>query len=88
VHQLSDSDWAWCEREVAAVSPPPPRAQSTRASALYVLLGVLDDYLQREYKRLFDVFVRGRRTPMCLSHPRSARSGWKKRFARMRERNG
>ncbi|GLY36707.1 hypothetical protein Amsp01_027310 [Amycolatopsis sp. NBRC 101858] len=56
VHLLSDSGWAWCEKEIAEEEPPPPRGQSTLASALYVLLGGLNGYLQRENKRLFHVF--------------------------------
>ncbi|MFJ7214523.1 hypothetical protein [Amycolatopsis sp. NPDC098790] len=56
VHQLSDSGWAWCEEELAVGNPPPPRGQSTLASAMYVLLGGLNDYLVRENKRLFHVF--------------------------------
>jgi hypothetical protein len=55
-HQLTDSGWAWCEKELAAGGPPPPRGQSTLASALYVLLGGLNEFLQRENKRLFHVF--------------------------------
>jgi hypothetical protein len=56
VHQLSDSGWAWCETELAAGEPPPQRGQSPLATALYVLLGGLDEYLRREHKRLFHVF--------------------------------
>ncbi|SEF21502.1 hypothetical protein SAMN05421837_101900 [Amycolatopsis pretoriensis] len=56
VHVLSDSGWAWCEKELAAGDPPPPRGQSTLASALYVLLGGLNEYLARENKRLSHVF--------------------------------
>ena len=56
VHLLTDSGWAWCEKEMAAGGPPPQRGQSPLASALYVLLGGLNDYLQRENKRLFHVF--------------------------------
>ncbi|VVJ18884.1 Uncharacterised protein [Amycolatopsis camponoti] len=56
VHVLTDSGWGWCEKELAADGPPPPRGQSTLASALYVLLGGLNDFLQRENKRLFHVF--------------------------------
>ncbi|MGK3202351.1 hypothetical protein [Amycolatopsis sp. MEPSY49] len=59
VHVLSDSGWAWCEEELAAGDPPPPRGQSTLASALYVLLGGLNEYLVRENKRLFHVFGPG-----------------------------
>lgn len=56
VHVLSDSGWAWCEKELAAGGPPPPRGQSTLASALYVLLGGLNEYLERENLRLFQLF--------------------------------
>lgn len=56
VHVLTDSGWAWCEKELAAGGPPPPRGQSTLASALYVLLGGLNEYLERENLRLFQLF--------------------------------
>jgi hypothetical protein len=56
VHVLSESGWAWCENELAAGDPPPPRGQSTLASALYVLLGGLDEYLRRTNMRLAHVF--------------------------------
>jgi hypothetical protein len=56
VHLLTDSGWAWCEQELAAGGPPPQRGQSPLGSALYVLLGGLNGYLQRENKRLFHVF--------------------------------
>jgi hypothetical protein len=59
VHQLSDSGWAWCEKELGEGEPPPQRGQSPLATALYVLLGGLDGYLRRENKRLFDVFGPG-----------------------------
>ncbi|HET6705294.1 hypothetical protein [Amycolatopsis sp.] len=59
VHQLSDSGWAWCEKELVAGGPPPQRGQSPLATALYVLLGGLDGYLRRENKRLFQVFGSG-----------------------------
>ncbi len=57
VHQLSDSGWAWCENELAAGDPPPQRGQSPLATALYVILGGLGAYLQREKLRLGDVFA-------------------------------
>ena len=63
VHLLTDSGWAWCEKEMAAGGPPPQRGQSPLASALYVLLGGLNGYLQRENKRLFHVFGTGTGTP-------------------------
>lgn len=56
VHLLKDSGWAWCEKELAAGSPPPQRGLSPLASALYVLLGGLEGYLQRANLRLADVF--------------------------------
>jgi hypothetical protein len=57
VHLLSDSGWAWCEKELTAGRPPSQRGQSPLATALYVILGGLGEYLQRENKRLFDVFA-------------------------------
>jgi hypothetical protein len=56
VHLLKDSGWGWCEKELAAGSPPPQRGLSPLASALYVLLGGLEGYLQRTNLRLADVF--------------------------------
>ncbi|MET8998205.1 hypothetical protein [Amycolatopsis sp. NPDC004169] len=56
VHVLSDSGWAWCEDELTMGGPPPQRGQSPLATALYVVLGGLAEYLQRENKRLFHVF--------------------------------
>ncbi|MBE8517785.1 hypothetical protein ILP97_09760 [Amycolatopsis sp. H6(2020)] len=56
VHVLSDSGWAWCEEELAAGGPPPQRGQSPLATALYVILGGLGEYLQREDMRLFQIF--------------------------------
>ena len=64
VHLLSDSGWGWCEKELAAGGPPPPRGQSTLASALYVLLRGLNEYLERENKRLFHVFGPSAETPV------------------------
>lgn len=69
VHVLTDSGWGWCETELAADGPPPPRGQSTLASALYVLLGGLNGYLQRENKRLFDVFAPGQVTHEAPPEP-------------------
>ncbi|QKV81024.1 hypothetical protein [Amycolatopsis sp. Hca4] len=57
VHVLSDSGWAWCEDELTMGGPPPQRGQSPLATALYVVLGGLAEYLQRENKRLFDIFA-------------------------------
>ncbi|WP_103339183.1 hypothetical protein [Amycolatopsis sp. CA-126428] len=59
VHVLSDSGWAWCEKELAEDGPPPQRGQSPLATALYVILGGLGEYLRRENKRLFEVFGAG-----------------------------
>jgi hypothetical protein len=56
VHVLSDDGWAWCEKELAAGGPPPARRQESLASALYVLLGGLDEFLRRNNLRLGDVF--------------------------------
>ncbi|WP_410642599.1 hypothetical protein [Amycolatopsis sp. lyj-346] len=56
VNELTDAGWAWCEKEIAAKTPPPPRPQSRVCSALYVVLGVLDEFLHRRNLRLADVF--------------------------------
>ncbi|MEU4520281.1 hypothetical protein AB0F52_16475 [Amycolatopsis sp. NPDC024027] len=62
VHVLSDSGWAWCEKELAEGEPPPQRGQSPLATALYVILGGLGKYLRRENKRLFEIFGAGQST--------------------------
>jgi hypothetical protein len=62
VHVLSDSGWAWCEKELAEGEPPPQRGQSPLATALYVILGGLGEYLRRENKRLFEIFGAGQST--------------------------
>jgi hypothetical protein len=62
VHVLSDSGWAWCEKELAESEPPPQRGQSPLATALYVILGGLGEYLRRENKRLFEIFGAGQST--------------------------
>ncbi|MFF1614746.1 hypothetical protein ACFVYA_43885 [Amycolatopsis sp. NPDC058278] len=56
VHQLTDRGWAWCEEEIAAKTPPPPRPQSVLCSSLYVVLGGVADFLHRRDLRLADVF--------------------------------
>jgi hypothetical protein len=65
VHLLSDSGWAWCEKELTAGRPPSQRGQSPLATALYVILGGLGEYLQRENKRLFHVFAPPDATPLA-----------------------
>ncbi|MDQ7804474.1 hypothetical protein Q5425_12070 [Amycolatopsis sp. A133] len=55
-HQLTDGGWAWCEGEIAAKTPPPPRPQSILCSSLYVVLGGFDEFLRRKKLRLADVF--------------------------------
>ncbi|MEV6643871.1 hypothetical protein [Amycolatopsis sp. NPDC051371] len=59
VHQLTDSGWAWCEKEIGAGTPPPPRPLSTLCSALYVVLGGFDGFLRSRKLRLADVFAPG-----------------------------
>ncbi|MET8849020.1 hypothetical protein [Amycolatopsis sp. NPDC004625] len=56
VHQLTDSGWAWCEKELGAKKPPPPRPQSTLCSVLYLVLGGFDDFRRTRNLRLADVF--------------------------------
>ncbi|MEU5258896.1 hypothetical protein [Amycolatopsis sp. NPDC021455] len=63
VHVLSDSGWAWCEKELVAGGPPPQRGQSPLGLALYVLLGGLNDYLERANMRLFQLFQPGEVAP-------------------------
>ncbi|MEU0529906.1 hypothetical protein [Amycolatopsis tolypomycina] len=65
VHLLSESGWAWCEKELAAGGPPPQRGQSPLATALYVVLGGLGEYLDRENLRLVDVFTPADSTPLA-----------------------
>ena len=55
-HRLTDRGWAWCEQEIGAKTPPPPRPLSTLCSALYVVLGGFDEFLRRRNLRLADVF--------------------------------
>jgi hypothetical protein len=57
VNELTDQGWAWCEKEMGAKTPPPPRPQSRVCSALYVVLGVLDEFLHHRNLRLADVFA-------------------------------
>ncbi|EOD64802.1 hypothetical protein [Amycolatopsis vancoresmycina] len=56
VHQLTDSGWAWCEKELGAKKPPPPRPQSTLCTVLYLVLGGFDDFRRARNLRLADVF--------------------------------
>ncbi|MEV4053155.1 hypothetical protein AB0J55_18370 [Amycolatopsis sp. NPDC049688] len=56
VHQLTDSGWAWCEKELGAKKPPPPRPQSTLCTVLYLVLGGFDDFRRSRNLRLADVF--------------------------------
>ncbi|MEU8637268.1 hypothetical protein AB0C38_34270 [Amycolatopsis sp. NPDC048633] len=67
VHQLTDSGWAWCEKEIGEGTPPPPRPLSTLCSALYVVLGGFDGFLRSRKLRLADVF-----TPAGLIEPATA----------------
>lgn len=57
VHELTDGGWVWCREEMKAQTPPPPLPRRTLASALYVLLAGLDDYLRRENLQLVHVFA-------------------------------
>jgi len=54
-HELTDRGWAWCTEELGAGDPPPPR--SSLAAALYVVLGGIGGYLQRENLSLADIFT-------------------------------
>jgi hypothetical protein len=56
-HQLTDRGWAWCEKEIAEKTPPPPRPQSVLCSALYVVLGSFSEFLDGRNLRLADVFA-------------------------------
>ncbi|MEU4251407.1 hypothetical protein AB0F15_28735 [Amycolatopsis sp. NPDC026612] len=56
VHQLTDRGWAWCEKELGAKTPPPPRPQSTLCSVLYLVLGGFDGFLRGRKLHLADVF--------------------------------
>ncbi|MEV6824659.1 hypothetical protein [Amycolatopsis sp. NPDC051102] len=56
VHQLTDRGWAWCEKELGAGTPPPPRPQSTLCSVLYLVLGGFDGFRRDRNLRLADVF--------------------------------
>ncbi|WP_410586598.1 hypothetical protein [Amycolatopsis sp. lyj-23] len=61
VHELTDRGWAWCEKELGAKTPPPPRPQSTLCSVLYLVLGGFDDFRRKRNLHLADVF--GTTTP-------------------------
>jgi hypothetical protein len=65
VHLLSESGWGWCEKELAAGGPPPQRGQSPLATALYVILGGLGEYLERENLRLADLFTSPAPAPLA-----------------------
>ncbi|WP_370949041.1 hypothetical protein AB5J62_16225 [Amycolatopsis sp. cg5] len=56
-HELTERGWAWCEDEMRAGEPAPTSVRSTLASAMYVVLGGLEEYLQRKNLRLADVFA-------------------------------
>jgi hypothetical protein len=56
VHQLTDSGWAWCEKEIAAKTPPPPRPQSVLCSSLYLVLGGVAEFIRQRDLRLADLF--------------------------------
>jgi hypothetical protein len=57
VHELTDKGWAWCGDELAAGTPPPPAPRSTLASAMYIVLGGMNEYLRRENLRPADMFA-------------------------------
>ncbi|MGW5741929.1 hypothetical protein [Amycolatopsis sp. NPDC003861] len=56
VHELTDRGWAWCEKELGAKTPPPPRPQSTLCSVLYLVLGGFDEFRRHRNLRLADIF--------------------------------
>ena len=55
-HELTDSGWAWCRRELSAVRPV--RA-GYGGGALYVVLVAFERYLDRVDLQLSDVFQAG-----------------------------
>ncbi|MBN6033351.1 hypothetical protein [Amycolatopsis sp. 195334CR] len=55
-HELTDSGWNWCEREMG-VKTPPPNSRSNLINGLYVLLGGIDEYLRRQGLRLNHLFT-------------------------------
>ncbi|MGV9362533.1 hypothetical protein [Amycolatopsis sp. NPDC003731] len=56
VHELTDRGWAWCEKELGAKTPPPPRPQSTLCSVLYLVLGGFDEFRRHRNLHLADIF--------------------------------
>ncbi|MGC7097577.1 hypothetical protein ACPZ19_23135 [Amycolatopsis lurida] len=55
-HELTDSGWNWCGREMG-VKTPPPNSRSNLINGLYVLLGGIDEYLRRQGLQLAHVFT-------------------------------
>ncbi|WP_329047044.1 hypothetical protein OG738_33365 [Amycolatopsis sp. NBC_01488] len=56
VHELTASGWVWCLKELEEQTPPPPRAQSSLCSALYVFAGGIGESLERRDLRFADIF--------------------------------
>jgi len=57
VHELTDDGWAWCDRELAAGSPPPPSPRSLLAVTLYLMASGFSQYLRRENVAVANVFA-------------------------------
>jgi hypothetical protein len=57
-HELTDDGWAWCDRELAAGSPPPPSPRSLLAVTLYLVAEGMSEYMRRERLQAADVFGR------------------------------
>lgn len=55
-HTITEKGIAWCRGEIDQRMSPPPRPTSLIVHSLYVLLGTLNDYLQREKLDVTDVF--------------------------------
>ncbi|WP_208720570.1 hypothetical protein [Amycolatopsis circi] len=56
VHQLTDDGWAWCEEELAALSPPKP-VRSTLTVVAYLALHGFFEYLRLHKVTLKEVFT-------------------------------
>lgn len=55
-HVLTEAGFAWCQEEFRAGRPPQPAPRSTLAPALYILLAMLDGYMERARVPLSEIF--------------------------------